>query len=100
MSNKIYHYFLFGKKYDGDIYIKADKLEPNGFVCFADPDYKYKLDIHNTNENTIKIQVCNENFPEIREEPPENENKKLYEYNMLCYVCFAPTIILIKFLFL
>lgn len=64
MKNTIINYFLNNKIYTGDIYIKMDKSEPCGFICFSDPNYQTKLDIriceinNQPLDNTIDDLVC------------------------------------------
>ena len=50
MNYYINTYYLNGKIYNKNIYFKSEPLDPNGFECYADPEFYIKLKV-------IKIQI-------------------------------------------
>jgi hypothetical protein len=53
-------YFLNGEKYKGDVYVSTD-TNNYGFACFADPYYRFELDVRKIyiDENNIKTKKEN-----------------------------------------
>ena len=60
MKKNIFNYFLFDKQYDGEIYIKSDDTQKYGFTCFADSEYKYKLDIREIDKSHVRTYKNND----------------------------------------
>ena len=60
----IIQYFLYGKKYEGNIYIKTDTSSRFGFVSFADEDHQYQLNMYHCNvencndEDNQRVEIC------------------------------------------
>lgn len=76
MNNNIYYYFLSDKMYNGEVYIISDNTQKYGFSCFADSEYKCKLDVREIDKSSIKTyknNICH----------------KIYQHNTCIILCFS-----------
>lgn len=106
-QNLVNRYFLNGKEYYGEVYIKADRTSKSGFSCYASPNFTDKLEIH---ESVYRYKLSSVTVTqEPTGEPPElttqgkkpkllkeNEQKN-NPINIMYMVC--PIVILVKMLF-
>jgi hypothetical protein len=73
MQNYINTYYLNGKLYNKNIYFKEDALNPDGFECFADPEFYIKLKI-------VKIPIKLLNSFENNEISDNNNDDNISEF--------------------
>jgi hypothetical protein len=67
-------YFLNGREYYGEVYIKADRTSKSGFACYASPNFTDKLEIH---ESEYKYKLASVSITQEPTGKPPNLDQDL-----------------------